>query len=97
MAVPAMIHGRDARATVAAADKGDEAPFLGDGRQTDGVAVHGNVEVGLMLVPAQVLVEEGLEVEGLQALANCGGINLHFPASLDHSISFLRKSALDGR
>ena len=59
------------------ADESDEAAFLGDGRQADGVAVHGDVEVGLMLVPAQVLVEEGLEVEGLQGLPNGGNVNLH--------------------
>src|SRR5437870_243524 len=58
------------------ADVGDEAALLGHCRKVDGIAVDGDVELGLVLVPAQVLAEKRVEVERLQALPNGGDIEL---------------------
>ncbi len=41
------------------------------------VAVDGNIEPGMMIVPAEMLAEERAEIEFFQALPHCGHIDLH--------------------
>ena len=40
------------------ADKCDKAPFLGDGRQANGVVAYRNVQPGMVIIPAQVLTKQ---------------------------------------
>lgn len=54
-----------------------EAAFLGDRLQRVGRAVHSHSQAGGVLVPAQLLNEQGTEVEVLQALPDMRNVDEH--------------------
>jgi hypothetical protein len=59
------------------AHEGREAALLGYGIQADRVVVDRDVEMRLVIVPAQVLAEQRAEVKRLQARPDRRGVELH--------------------
>src|SRR5258707_14994440 len=55
----------------------DKPSLLRNCRQLEVGAVDRNIELGLVLIPAEVLAEQRAEVERLQAFSHGGDIDLH--------------------